>query len=97
MASHPPDARPAPHAGPTCARSSLSPGLRLGIASGVLFAMKWALPILGVPPTARVLALLVTATIFVWRFWWHCSPDRRRALVMAGLPWAAGLLEITLR
>lgn len=39
-----PSTPPAPDAGPTCARSSLSPGLRLGIAFGALFmaSLLWA-------------------------------------------------------
>lgn len=86
-----------PAAGPTCARSSLSPGLRLAIAFGVLFGVKWLLPVFGVPAIVQVLVLLVVATLFVWRFWWHCSPDRRGALFMLGLLWAAGLLKIVLR
>ena len=97
MTLYSPDSQPASNAGPTCARSSLSPGLRLGITFGVLFALKWLLPMFGVPDTAQVLVLLVAATLFVWRFWWHCSPNRRGALFMAGLLWAAGLLKIALR
>jgi hypothetical protein len=97
MTLYSPDSQPTPDNGPTCARSSLSPGLRLGITFGVLFALKWLLPILGVPDTPQVLVLLVAATFFVWRFWWHCSPNRRAALFMAGLLWAAGLLKIALR
>ena len=97
MTNYSPGPQPAPDAGPTCARSSLSPGLRLGIAFGVLFALKWLLPVVGVPPTAQVLALLVVATLFVWRFWWHCSPNRRGALLMAGLLWAAGLLKLAVQ
>jgi hypothetical protein len=62
----------------------------------VLFAMKWSLPLVGVPPTAQVLTLLVTATLFVWRFWWRCSPDRRGAILLAGSLWAAGLIKIAL-
>ena len=97
MYSSPPDARLASPAGPTCAQSSLSPGLRLSITFGVLFGLKWALPVLHVPPTAQVLILLVTATLFIWRFWWHCSPNRRGALLMAGLLWAAGALKLVLQ
>lgn len=92
-----PDSQPAFDAGPTCAQSSLSPGVRLGIAFGVLFALKWLLPVLGVPPIAQVSSLLVAATIFVWRFWWHCSPNRGGALLMVGLLWVAGLLKIALQ
>ena len=90
-------AAPTPATGPTCARSSLPPGLRLAIAFAVLFALKWALPVVVVPATAQVLALLVTATVLVWRFWWHCSPNRRGALLLGGLLWAAGLLKIVLQ
>jgi hypothetical protein len=92
-----PDSQPIPDSGATCARSSLSPGLRLGITFAVLFALKWLLPLFGVPDTAQVLVLLVAATFFVWRFWWHCSPNRNAALFMAALLWAAGLLKIALR
>ena len=81
-------------AGATCARSSLSPATRLVIAFGVLFALKWALPFTLVPPAAQVLVLLVVATLFIWRFWWHCSPNRRGALFMGGLLWAAGVLKL---
>jgi hypothetical protein len=97
MTNYSPASPPTPDAGPTCARSSLSPGARLGIAFGVLFTLKWLLPTLGVPPTAQVLVLLVAATMFVWRFWWHCSPDRRGALLLGGLLWVAGLFKIALR
>jgi len=95
--SPPPDARLASPTGPTCAQSSLSPGVRLGLTFGVLFGLKWALPVLHVPPTAQVLILLVTATAFIWRFWWHCSPNHQGALLMAALLWAAGALKLVLQ
>src|SRR5689334_8798635 len=95
MSIHP--AGPPPTAGPTCARSTLSPALRFAITFAVLFALKSLLPRVGVPPAAQVLALLVGATFFVWRFWWRCSPDRRGALLLGGLLWAAGLLKIALQ
>lgn len=81
-------------AGPSCARSALSPVARLLIAFTVLFALKWALPLTPVAPTAQVLLLLVVASLFIWRFWWHCSPNRRGALFMGGVLWAAGILKL---
>jgi uncharacterized membrane protein YphA (DoxX/SURF4 family) len=84
-------------AGPTCARSSLSPGLRLAIAFGVLFGLKWALPLLPLSASAQIVVLLLAASFFIWRFWWHCSPNRRGALLMAGVLWAAGALKLALQ
>lgn len=83
--------------GPACERSSLSPQLRLGITFVVLFALKWALPAVGVPPTAQVLALLAVGTFFAWRFWWRCGTDRRGPLLLIGSLWVAGLAKILLR
>lgn len=83
--------------GPACERSSLSPQLRIGITFGVLFALKWALPALGLPSTAQVLVLLVVATFLAWRFWWRCGTDRRGPLILIGSLWVAGLAKILLR
>jgi hypothetical protein len=95
MPIHPPVSQDM--AGPACAQSTLSPALRFTITFAVLFALKWLLPRVGVPFAAQVLTLLVVATFFVWRFWWRCSPDRRGALVLGGMLWAAGLLKIALQ
>src|SRR6476661_9711443 len=38
-----------PASGPACERSSLSPQLRLALTFGVLFALKWTLPVVGLP------------------------------------------------
>jgi len=69
---------------------------RLAITFAVLFALKWTLPLLGVPAPLQVVMLLVAATGFIWRFWWRCSPDHRGALILGGSLWAAGLLKIAL-
>lgn len=84
-------------AGPTCARSSLSPGLRLAIAFGVLFGLKWTLPLLPLSASVQVVVLLLVASFFIWRFWWHCSPNRLGALLTAGILWAAGALKLALQ
>jgi len=83
-------------AGPACARSALPWWLRLAITFAVLLGLKWALPAAGLAPRLQVLALLAVATLFIWRFWWNCSPDRRGALLLGGSLWAAGLLKIAL-
>jgi uncharacterized membrane protein YphA (DoxX/SURF4 family) len=83
--------------GPTCARSSLPPGVRLAIAFGVLFGLKLALPLLPLSASAQVVVLLLVASFFIWRFWWHCNPDRRGALLLAGMLWAAGALKLALQ
>ena len=85
-----------PSTGPACERSPLPWWLRLAITFGVLFAMKWAMPLVGVAPALQVILLLVTATVCIWRFWWGCSPDRRGPLVMGAALWVAGLLKIAL-
>jgi hypothetical protein len=86
----------APSAGPTCERSSLSPQLRLVITFGVLFLLKWSLPVVGLSPTVQVLVLLSVATGFAWKFWWRCTPDRRGPMLLIGSLWAAGLAKILL-
>ncbi len=83
--------------GPTCARSSLPPGVRLVIAFGVLFGVKLVLPLLPLSASAEVVVLLLVASFFIWRFWWHCNPDRRGALLLAGMLWAAGALKLALQ
>lgn len=99
MSSRVPPAATAPllPAGATCERSSLPPAVRFAITFGVLYGLKRGLPATGLPPSAQVLALLVVATGFVWRFWWRCSPDRRGPLLLTGALWAAGLAKIALR
>jgi hypothetical protein len=82
--------------GPVCERSSLSPQLRLAITFGVLLALKWSLPFLGVPFTLQVLALLVVATFFAWRFWWRCTAGRTGPLLLIGSLWVAGIAKILL-
>jgi hypothetical protein len=84
-------------AGPACERSALPPAVRLGITFAVLFALRWALPRLGVSPTLQVLALLVAGTFCAWRFWWNCGTDRRGPLLLVGTLWVAGLAKILLR
>ncbi len=83
-------------AGPACERSALPPGLRLAITFGVLFALRWSLPLFGVPPVYQVLALLVAATFFTWRFWWNCGADRRGPLFLIGSLWIAGAAKLLL-
>lgn len=78
----------------TCERSTLPPWLRLGITFGVLFALKGGLPALGLGPVLQVLALLVVATFFAWRFWWTCSPDRRGVFILVIVLWVAGIAKI---
>lgn len=86
-----------PLVGPACARSRLSPGLRLVITFGVLFALKWSLPAIGLSSAAQLLGLLVAATFLAWRFWWSCGTDRRGPILLIGSLWAAGLVKILLR
>jgi hypothetical protein len=60
----------------------------------VLFALKYAMPPLGVAAALQVLILLVVATVFAWQFWWNCSPDRRGVAVLIGALWVAGLVKL---
>jgi hypothetical protein len=83
-------------AGPACRQSRFSPPVRLLITFGVLFALKWALPLLGLTPTIQVLILLLVATYFAWLFWWNCSTHRRGPLLLIGSLWIAGLVKILL-
>ncbi|MGZ5180541.1 MAG: hypothetical protein ACXWC2_08695 [Ramlibacter sp.] len=98
MQPDPQDAPPAHEApaGPVCAQSALPWWARLAITFAVLFGLKWALPAAGLAPRLQVLSLLLVATLFIWRFWWNCSPDRRGALLLGGSLWAAGLAKIAL-
>ena len=80
--------------GAACRRSRLPGWLRLAITFGVLFALKYALPVVGVAPMLQVLVLLVVATGFAWQFWWNCSPDRRRVAVLVGMLWIAGAIKM---
>jgi hypothetical protein len=84
-------------AGPTCKQSRFSPQVRLVITFGVLFALKWSLPLLGLVPTVQVLILLVVATYLAWLFWWNCSTHRRGPLLLIGSLWIGGLAKILLR
>lgn len=93
--SHPDGLDPSP-VGATCERSRFSPLQRLVITFGVLFALKWLLPLAGLPPTAQVLSLLVVATFFAWRFWWRCGTDHRGPLLLIGTLWVAGIAKILL-
>jgi hypothetical protein len=61
---------------------------------GVLAALKYSLPFIGVPPALQVLILLLVATGFAWFFWWNCSPDRRGVAVLIGTLWLAGLIKL---
>jgi len=80
--------------GDACRRSRLPGWLRLAIAFGVLFALKYAMPLLGVAPALQVLVLLVVATGLAWQFWWNCSPDRRGVTILVGVLWVAGLVKL---
>lgn len=94
------DSHPSPslfRPGASCARSSLPGWLRLAITFAVLFALKYALPLVGVAPALQVLLLLVVATGFAWQFWWNCSPDRRGVALLVGLLWGAGMLKLLVR
>ena len=80
--------------GAACRRSRLPGWLRLVIMFAVLFALKYALPLAGVPPKLQIGILLVAATGFAWLSWWNCSPDRRGVAVLLVTLWAAGLLKL---
>ena len=80
--------------GDACRRSRLPGWLRLAIAFGVLFALKYAMPLLGVAAALQVLVLLVGATGLAWQFWWNCSPDRRGVTILVGVLWVAGLVKL---
>ena len=80
--------------GAACRRSRLPAWLRLAITFGVLFALKYALPLVGVSPALQVLVLLLVATGLAWQFWWTCSPDRRGVLILVGALWAAGVVKL---
>jgi hypothetical protein len=82
--------------GPVCESSRLSPVARLAITFGVLLALKYSLPLLGVPFTLQVLAVLVVATFFAWRFWWRCTAGRTGPLLLIGSLWVAGIAKILL-
>jgi hypothetical protein len=80
--------------GAACKRSRLPGWLRLVITFGVLLALKYALPLVGLAPVLQVLVLLVVATGFAWQFWWNCSPDRRGVAFLIVVLWAAGLFKM---
>jgi hypothetical protein len=80
--------------GDACRRSRLPGWLRLAIAFGVLFALKYAMPLLGVAAALQVLVLLVVATGLAWQFWWNCSPDRRGVTILVGVLWVAGVVKL---
>ena len=80
--------------GATCRRSRLPGWLRLVIAFATLFALKYGMPLLGIPPAAQILALLVIATVFAWLFWWNCSPDRRGVAMLLATLWLAGIVKL---
>jgi MFS superfamily sulfate permease-like transporter len=77
-----------------CTPSSLPAWLRFAIAFGVLFTLKYVLPLLGISLALQVLILLVVATFIAWRFWWNCSPDRRGVALLVAVLWIAGLAKI---
>ena len=81
--------------GPSCRRPRLPGWLRLAITFGVLFALKYGLPVVGVAPMLQVIILLVVATGFAWQFWWNCSPDRRGVAVLVGMLWIAGAIKLS--
>jgi hypothetical protein len=80
--------------GASCRRSRLPGWLRLAITFAVLFALKYALPLVGVAPVLQVVILVLVATGFAWQFWWNCSPDRRGVAVFVGLLWLAGAIKV---
>ncbi len=80
--------------GPACRRSRLPGWLRLAITFGVLLALKYALPFVGITPGLQVIILLVVATIFAWQFWWNCSPDRRGVALLVATLWIAGAIKL---
>lgn len=80
--------------GASCRRSRLPGWLRLAITFAVLFALKYALPVVGVAPALQVLTLLLVATGFAWQFWWNCSPDRRGVTILLALLWLAGAIKV---
>jgi len=80
--------------GAACRRSRLPGWLRLVLTFGVLLALKYSLPLVGVTPVLQVLTLLIAATGFAWMFWWNCSPDRRGVAVLVGSLWVAGLIKL---
>jgi hypothetical protein len=83
--------------GTACERSLLPPWLRIAITFGALFALKAGLPLLGLSVMVQVLALLVAATFFAWRFWWTCGTDRRGPLLLIGSLWVAGIAKILMQ
>jgi hypothetical protein len=80
--------------GAACRQSRLPGWLRLTIAFAVLFALKYALPFLGIATALQTLILLVVATGFAWQFWWNCTPDRRGVAFLVGVLWIAGLVKV---
>lgn len=80
--------------GPACRRSRLPGWLRLAITFGVLFALKYGLPVVGVAPVLQVVILVVVATVFAWQFWWNCSPDRRGVAMLVAMLWIAGAIKL---
>jgi hypothetical protein len=70
--------------------------VRIIITFGVLFALKWALPYSGLSSAIQVIALLLVATFFAWRFWWRCGTDRRGPMLLIGSLWIAGIAKILL-
>ena len=80
--------------GAACRQSRLPGWLRLAITFGVLFALKYGLPLLGVAAVAQLLIILVVATALAWYFWWNCSPDRRGVATLVGVLWVAGLVKL---
>jgi hypothetical protein len=68
--------------------------LRFAVAFGVLYTLKYALPLLEISLIPQVLILLVVATFIAWRFWWNCSPDRRGVALLVVVLWVAGFAKI---
>ncbi|HEV3048951.1 MAG TPA: hypothetical protein VGX50_01500 [Longimicrobium sp.] len=79
---------------PACRRSTLSPAVRFAIFFGVLFALKLTLPYTGLPAAAQVFALVGTATVLVWRFWWACGESRRGGILLFAILWIAAILKV---
>ena len=60
----------------------------------MLFALKYAMPLMGIGAAVQVVVLLVVATGFAWFFWWNCTPDRRGVAVLVLSLWIAGAVKL---
>jgi hypothetical protein len=80
--------------GAACRRSRLPGWLRLTITFGILFTLKYGLPMLGAGAAAQVVVVIAVATGLAWYFWWNCSPDRRGVATLIALLWVAGVVKL---